>query len=287
MGWSASARTHNQERIRQITALAATDLEALALLFEDDGIRDDGTTMGRVYALLHATERRTIPGLQTAIPFGDSGFAEGFRDPWPASRNQVGHFLTALGLRLRPKVVSRPLPLLGSIRAIVAAPPEMSDAEVALRLTIGHEKLGDPPNAVEALLLILADGFVAARWSIARDGTAWEHARRIGTALLAAAWRQARGSLDTFRAQFNATTRGDVAAWQRALRAAGRRRTFNRRTIKGPRSPLRAIGVHDGEGNSAQDLRLSLAGWWLGQMIERGTFRDRRAVAAWIRRTLG
>lgn len=59
-------RARNVARIREIAARAPTDLEALALLFEDDTILDDGTVAGRARALLEATGRKSIPGLQTA-----------------------------------------------------------------------------------------------------------------------------------------------------------------------------------------------------------------------------
>jgi hypothetical protein len=289
-----SARAHNLARIRQLARQAPTDLEALALLFEDDGIVDDGTVAGRLSALLRATERRSLPGLQTAIPFGDTGFAgerrpggAGLRDPWPASRNQVGHFLTAVGLQVAPEVVSRPVPVLGSIRRVVGAPAAMSDREVALRLTIGHEKVPDPPNALEASLLILAQGLVAVRWIVAKDGTVKERARRIVAALLAEACRQAVNSIITYRAQFHATTDDDLAAWQEALRVSGKGRAFDWQALEGASSPLGAITIANGEGNSVQDLRLSLAGWRLGQLIACGAFDRRQDVAAWIRRTLG
>ena len=291
---STSERAHNQARIRHLAMQAPTDLEALALLFEDDSIVDDGTVMGRLGALLRATERRSMPGLQTAIPFGDTGFAgerrlggAGLRDPWPASRNQVGHFLTAVGLQVAPEVVSRPVPVFGSIRRVVGAPAAMSDREVALRLTIGHEKVPDPPNALEASLLILAQGLVAARWIVARDGTVKERARRIVAALLAEACYQAVNSLITYRAQFHATTDDDLAAWQEALRISGKGRAFDWQALEGASSPLRAIAVANGEGNSVQDLRLSLVGWRFGQLIGCGAFDRRQDVAAWIRRTLG
>ena len=210
-------RGRTQAHIRRLGAAASSDLEALALLFDDDGIADDGTIMGRLRAVLRATERRTIPGLYTAVPFGDSGFAgdrrrggEGFRDPWPASRNQVGHFLTAVALRVAPEVVSRPIPVLGSIRAIVGAPRTMGDAEVALRLAIGHEKLADPPNAVEAGLLVLARGLIAARRAVAGDNTIWIVARRIARTLLVEALLQAAGTLMTYRAQFTSVTDDDL-----------------------------------------------------------------------------
>ena len=291
---SISERAHNQARIRHLARQAPTDLEALALLFEDDSIVDDGTVAGRLDALLRATERRSMPGLQTAIPFGDTGFAgerrpggAGLRDPWPASRNQVGHFLTAVGLQVAPEVVSRPVPVLGSIRHILGAPAAMSDREVALRLTIGHEKVPDPPNALEASLLILAQGLVGARWIVARDGTVKERACRIVAALMAEACHQAVNSFVTYRAQFHATTEDDIAAWQEALRVSGKGRAFDWQALEGASSPLRAIAVANGEGNSVQDLRLSLVGWRLGQLIGCGAFNRRQDVAAWIRRTLG
>jgi hypothetical protein len=163
----------------------------------------------------------------------------------------------------------------------------MSDREVALRLTIGHEKVPDPPNALEASLLILAQGFVAARWTVARDGTVKERTRRVGAALIAEACYQIVNSLVTYRAQFGATTEDDLAAWQEALHVGGKGRAFDWRALEGASSPLRAIAVANGEGNSVQDLRLSLVGWRLGELIGCGAFDRRRDVAAWIRQTLG
>jgi hypothetical protein len=232
----SSARAANQACIRALAAQAPSDLEALAQLFEAEGIVDDGTVAGRLRALLDATGRRTIPGLQTAIPFGDTGFTgdrrrggAGFRDPWPASRNQVGHFLTAAGLSFAPELVARRIPLLGSIRTIVRAPETMSDAEVALRLSIGHEKVQDPPNTLEAALLALAEGFVEARRVVGMDLTTRERMRRIALAVVAEAARQTWGSMTRFREQFQATTDRDMAAWRAALRPAAADRREPRR----------------------------------------------------------
>lgn len=289
-----AAEAANKARIRALGAEASSDLEVLARMFEDDGIVDDGTVSGRLRALLQATGRRTIPGLQTAVPFGDSGFAgdrrpggAGFRDPWPASRNQVGHFLTAVGLSFAPDLVSRRIPILGSIRAIVAAPDAMSDAEVALRLAIGHEKVADPPNPLETALLALAKGLVEARWTVAVDLSPRQRAGRIATAVVVEALRQTWGSITTFREQFQATTTRDVSAWNAALRRSGNARAFDRRAVDTARGPLRSIAVSLGEGNSVQDLRLTLVGWRLGRLIAQGAFRNRAAVARWIRRALG
>jgi hypothetical protein len=288
------ATAANQERIRQLAAEAPTDLEALARLFDDDEIADNGTVAGRLRAVMEATERRTFPGLHTGLPFSDTGFAgsrepggPGFRDPWPSSRNQVGHFLTAVAMRFAPEFVSRRLPVFGSVRRLVGAPSAMSDAEVALRLAIGHEKRSDPPDVWEAFLLVLADGLVAARWSLVRDSTPLQRARRIGLAMLLAGTRQLLVSLTEYRAQFKAVGESDIAAWHEALRATASGRSIDRTLLESPRSPLRRIEVGHGIGNSEQDLRLSLAGWRLGELIAEQAFASRHEVADWLRRTLG
>ena len=288
-----------QARLRQLGAIAPTDLAALALMFEDDAIADDGTVAGRLQVILAATERRSVPGLHTAIPFSDSGFrgdrkpgGAGFRDPWASSRNQVGHFLTAVRLQAAPGVVSRPLPLLGSVRALVGAPQAMADAEVALRLAIGHEKATDPPDGMAAAMAALEAGLAAYKAALAQElvgATVW---RRVLAAIGAEAVRQVALILGAFRAQFKATSARDMAAWREALRlisgpGIALDRTTVRRALEGPRSPLRSIRLGSGEGNSLQDLRLTLIGWRLGQLIGSGAFTDRREVAAWLRRTLG
>ncbi len=289
------AVARNRARIRRLAETAPSDLEALALLWDDDAIVDDGTVVGRLRAILRATERSSIPGLQTRILFSDTGFAgdqrlhggKGFRDPWPSSRNQVGHFLTAVRLQFAPEIVSQPIPLLGSIRRIVGAPAAMSDAEVAARLAIGHEKATDPPTGPQAAIVVLAASLLTyqrAKEAGAGEGERW---RRVGTTALTETRRQAAEILGTFRAQFNATTDDDLAAWRKALQRSGPGTAFRQRAVEGRRGSLRAIRVNDGEGNSVQDLRLTLVGWRLGQLIGDGAFADRRAIAVWLRRTLG
>lgn len=143
----------NWRRIQAIRHEAgANDAEALARFFEDGQIRDNGSLHGRVQAILEATEHRwfsgfrtplDVSGLQDCHGFGYQGFRPEYHDPWPTSRDQVGHFLTALGLALYPGAVSRRRLFL-RLRDWVGAPRTMPDAEVALRLIIGHEKLPDP-----------------------------------------------------------------------------------------------------------------------------------------------
>lgn len=295
---AASTRAWNKRRAREIASAATSSLDGLACLFSDDGLRDDGTVSGRLRVVLDATERGTIPGLHTAIPFSDDGFAgdrrlhgsKGFRDPWPTSRNQPGHFLTAVGLHVRPEVVSRFIPLFGSIRRIVAAPAWMSDADVAIRLAIGHEKAPDAPNGTEAAAAVLRTAATEGRRiaQLRRPLGSWLVG--VATAVGTESWRQFALSIDAYRTQFRATTEEDLTAWRQTLdkvSSSTLTKPVDRRVLESPRSPLGRIKVAYGEGNSDQDLRLTLVGWQLGQLILSDAFPDRFAVARWLRQSLG
>ena len=134
---------NNAEAIQRIRDRAPSDAEALAQMFESPSIQDDRTPAGRLRTILVATEHLLIPGLQTGIAFHDRGFRAEFRDPWPSSDNQVGHFLTAVGLSFNPAKVGESF-FGARLRDWMRAPLAMSAEEVALRLTIGHEKGPDP-----------------------------------------------------------------------------------------------------------------------------------------------
>ena len=76
-----------------------------------------------------------------------------------------------------------------------------------------------------------------------------------------------------------------MQAWNDALAGLGTGDTLN---MGAAEDPLKRISINPaGRGNSIQDLRLSLVGWKLGQLIGSGAFADGAAVAAWIRRNLG
>jgi hypothetical protein len=132
----AEENAHNVKRIAQIKKATSTDVDALAEMFTDPNIKDDGTLEGRFKAIFRATEHWVIPGLQTGISFGFSGFKEEFHDPWPSSRNQVGHFLTAVRLAMDTSVTNN--------LVLIAILGAWFDDERALRLIIGHEKRADP-----------------------------------------------------------------------------------------------------------------------------------------------
>ncbi len=294
LGDRAERNIWNEQRIE---ALEGNDLERLALMFEDAQIVDDGTVSSRLDVILAATEHIVVPGLQTGISFSDTGFrgtrdpaGPGFRDPHPSSRNQPGHFLTAVGLLTHPDVVSRPTLFYGrSVRELVGAPATMSDADVALRLTIGHEKAPDPPGGLEVALSILFAGISESWFTEGPEGeTEEERDARIERAIAAETERRIREIIAAFTAQFRATTDADIAAWNETLGRVGMDPAANTAAIEGPDSPLNRITVDPSlRGNSRQDLRLSLMGWRLGQMIRAGDFATNAQVATWIRRNLG
>jgi hypothetical protein len=291
LGEEAARNLWNRRRIEEMKAKSPSDLESLAQLFEDDLIVDDGSVQSRLQVILQSTAHPIVPGLQTGIDFGDTGFrgeptpeGSGFRDPHPSSANQVGHFLTAVGLQTDPSVVSRPIPFFGTVRSMVGAPAAMKDDEVALRLTIGHEKSPDP-NGKWEILGSLLDVWIAESLKPGPDGETDEQRKeRIGKAVADETGRQIEAIIAAFRAQFNATTDADIAAWNEALAALGPNTKLNTGAYEGKDSPLNKIAVNPaGRGNSRQDLRLSLIGWRLGQMIGKGEFASRSAVAYWIR----
>ena len=278
---------HNQSRIDAIRAeTGLDDAEALARLFVDGAIRDDGTLAGRLRAILDATERRTIRGLQTGLPFLDAGFrgdqgrgGTGLRDPWPSSRNQVGHFLTAVGLAFRPEVISasvfgRPL------RAWLAADRSLPDERVAKRLTVGHELAADPGWVRGALAGGLVGGSVPPLAGI--RGSTSIVGLIVGSIFGAVAGIGAEQLLG-FRAELARANEEDEATFDRALAALGTGPTMDIDAAEAALGPLfRRIDVN-AKGNSFQDLRLSLLGWWFGEAIRRRTLVSGPEVAAWVR----
>lgn len=131
-------RTRNRVRIVAIRDGAPTAVEALARMFTDEQIEDDGTVGGRLRAILLATEHKFVMGLHTGAKIGVTGFRQEFEDPWKGSTDQVGHFLTAVRLAFDPRFLVNPVfPLvLGG----------WGHRDRALRLMIGHEKAPDPAS---------------------------------------------------------------------------------------------------------------------------------------------
>jgi hypothetical protein len=256
----------NSDRIEQIRDSAGSDAEALAQMFEDSRITDGGTVAGRLRSLLTATESSIVPGLQTGIKFHDSGFRPEFKDPWPSSDNQVGHFLTAVGLSFNPGKVSQSF-MGRTLRDWIGANSAMTDTEVALRLTIGHEKAPDP-----------------SAWTAAGGGIIGGAAGGIfgpGGMAGGAAAGAAIAILRGFRAQFAAATASDVQIFLGAEASLGTGSPLDLATASGR---LRGIAVNpSNRGNSYEDLLLSCFGWRLGQWIGASRFAAKADVAAWVR----
>jgi hypothetical protein len=235
----------NIAEIGRIKSNSASDLDALASIFESDFIIDDGSIPSRLQSIMSATEHLVVPGLQTGVDFGDTGFAgdqepggKGFRDPHPSSRNQVGHFLTAVGLQFSPEVVSKKIPLFGTVRQMVQAPAGMSDQDVALRLTIGHEKAPDPNGGMAAVNILLAG--VIEDFSDGPEGeTEDQRDERVGRAVEAETRRQIQAIIQAFRTQFQACTDEDVKAWNDAIQAMGTGDNLDMNAAEGLSAKLR------------------------------------------------
>lgn len=264
------------------------DAEALARLFEDPAIGDgnDQSAVGRLRIILGATERPGIKGLHTGLPFLDVGFrgdrrrgGAGLRDPWPPSGNQVGHFLTAVGLAFHPAKVAEPvfgLPM----RGWLGADPGMSDERVGRRLTVGHELSPDPGVLRGVVVGALAGAAVPLAAGL-RGRTA-VLAVPVGSALGGLAGALAEQFLG-FRRQYHRATDASERQFERALAALGPGPVLDLDAAETALRPLLDQVDVDAPGNSYQDLRLSLLGWWLGRAIRRGTFRRGDEVAAWVR----
>lgn len=243
------APVFNARRMRAIRrATGGDDAETLARLFEDDGIRDDGTLHGRLNAILDATAHRWLPGIHTFLDvpglhelrgFADRGFRPEYADPWVVSRDQVGHLLTALALALYPaRLEDRRLCV--RVRDLAGAPRGLTNREVAVRLSIGHEKAPDPRPTEPMVLTKVRRQFAAAG---AADAAAFE-----------AALARLKGAIDI---------EPEVV-----------------------RVEIDEIVIGPGAGNSRQDLLLTLVGFHVAALFVDGTFADGHAVADWLRRNL-
>src|SRR5437660_360784 len=213
-----SPASANRARITAIREDSLHDAEALASIFNDGVIIDDGSVAGRLRAILEATESRVVPGLQTGIEFHDNGFrgdrnpgGQGFKDPHLSSNNQVGHFLTAVGLSFNPTKLTERF-FFQSLRDWLGIPVSMTDNEAALRLVIGHELAPDPTMSgiAKASAPGAATGPAVGGIAGSVAGTIAGGAVGAGTVIL-----------NGFRTQFQQTTDDDLTAFRNALDALG------------------------------------------------------------------
>jgi hypothetical protein len=239
-----------------------TDADVLAQMFETTLISDDGTVAGRLRDVLDATESSLVPGLQTGIKFHDTGFRSEFKDPWPSSDNQVGHFLTAVGLSFNPSKVAQSF-MARRLRDWLGADSTLTDEEVAIRLTVGHEKAPDPGAGTAA-------GGAIPGW--------------IAGGPIGAGAGAAIAILEAFRTQYSKATPTDVTNFRSAETNLG---PGTKLDLKSADTTLHGITVDKSmQGNSYEDLLLSCCGWRLGQWIKSGKFTATADVGTWIRTNL-
>ncbi len=263
----------NHHLLRQLRVETnQNDLEVLVRAFSDPRWIDDGTVPGRLEAILIADAHPLVPGLEGGIEFSDVGFrgdqnpnGSGFRDPHPESRDQIGHFLTGVGLAYDPSRVSRPIrvPVVGDasfptwarVRDLLSAPPGASDQEVALRLMIGHELAPDPQDSEGTLALIR--GFR----------------------------RQFANVRPEYIANFlDASTLATRSLGRRAPRSGPPERL----EMSAAEPLLRLIPINfSWRGNSIQDLRLTNVAFSLGTLIRTHYFQTGTQASAWLRANLG
>ena len=266
-------RTHNQALMWQIyQETGRNDLETLAASFEDSRFIDDGTVGGRLEAILIADAHPIVPGLEGAHPFSDVGFrgdhnpgGSGFRDPHSSSRDQIGHFLTGVGLGYDPSRVSRVIQVMNigeigvptgiRVRDLLGAAADRTDEDVAFGLMVGHELAPDPLDSEGRLTMIQG-----------------------------------------FRAQFSRATPDYINAFQEAARIAMNgvsdrapsRGTPERLNIEAAETSLRRIPLHyEWRGNSIQDLRLTTMAFSLGRLIRSGYFQEGHQISQWLQVNLG
>jgi hypothetical protein len=277
--------------IRQMVAASDpgfADVEALARLFEDPAIIDNGTVTGRLEAVLGATESLIVPGLQTSVAFHDIGFrgdklprGVGYRDPWPPSDNQVGHFLTAVGLRSNPGKLEQ-VTVGRRLRDWLNVPASMGDPEAVKRLVIGHELAPDPDPSGRAIKA--AATTVAALLPVASTQP-WMIGSLI-PAVTAAAGAAGAEILGAFQTQFQATAPDDGRHFDDALSSLGGGPIIDMAAAEGDLGPIMAKIDVNGRGNSYQDLRLTLAGFRLADEVSAGTHSSGSDIASWVRRNL-
>jgi hypothetical protein len=137
---------------RKLSRDTSIDLEFLAQLFEDTTISDTGSgneLQKRLLTILEASSDQTNGGVTHFVKIfsgcQDRGFREAFQDPHPSSRNQVGHFMTAVDMGYRPNQTYTLVPSI--IRSLWLNRTTQGflpvEERVCMALIIGHEQVSD------------------------------------------------------------------------------------------------------------------------------------------------
>jgi hypothetical protein len=126
--------------------------ELLAALFEDAQIDDDGYVavplIKRLRTILAASNNGEAGGLLhlsgVLFRWTDDGFAKAFKDPWPPSNNQCGHFMTAVHLGYDPMkgfAFANSQSSLGTFFEMTSGVP--ASEGICCRMIVGHEQVAD------------------------------------------------------------------------------------------------------------------------------------------------
>jgi hypothetical protein len=142
------------------------DLEYMARLYEDSTISDTGSgneLQRRLGTILDASSDGRNGGVThfSGIFAGvhDGGFQKAFKDPWPSSDNQVGHFTTAVDMGFRP---ARTFMLIPPPARKVRDWPGQTFVSVeewfCMALIVGHEQVADDAWVANPRAGLAADG---------------------------------------------------------------------------------------------------------------------------------
>lgn len=255
-------------RLQVARETGANNAEALARVFEDGGVdevalRGTARPVGvsalteaqtRLESILAATSSGSATHFASFGNWTHEGFRTRYRDPHPSSSRQVGHYLTAVHFGYAPEALQEDV---SRRRHTVMFYDWLVNGGFAFGRA---DPFGINPRTFEdyeTLAIRLAVGH-----ELTPDG----------------------GSFGEIRTVWQGTASGGEAVFRRALREL---RDLDDMDIPAAERILRAIPIDDTlEGNSRQDMILSLVGFRFGQAVRSGEIATRAAAGAFTRREL-
>jgi hypothetical protein len=200
-------------------------------------------------------------GVQFAFDFGELGFCEELQDAplydqlgWKydakkgGRSNQIGHFLTAARLGYDPSFLDNPV-----ARWLLGIPKDEDTSIAAIKLIVGHELVGDPESDLNV------EGYAQQYAAVTQKHIEW------------------------FLAAVEADRDGRIADREAFLEAIFSSVGYDPHNPFG--DPEAGIPAWQ-QGNSMQDLRLSVKGYRFGQEVQDGRIGTRYEAADWLRREL-
>ena len=236
-----------------------SSLDYLARLFEDPDIDDSGSGNAlekRLRNILSDSHNPDNPILHfSGVLHGlsDSGFRRQFKDPWATSSNQCGHFMTAVDMGFDPLKTYQYV----STRIKWANPLAWSLSG------------GIPPTipVAERICAMLIVGHEQSADNVSYSNTSYFD-----------------GWFSSFRQATSASSE-QIDTFLNAVRVLPNDPVIDVRKSQGL-LPHMQINV-GGEGNSMQDLLLSLFGFKFGSRIRLGNLATLSDAGKWIRTNIG